>query len=90
MGFGTFLASLAGPIVRRMLISLGVGVASYAALSAALNSALSHAQSSYSGLPADVLGLLGLAGVPDALAIICGGLVARASLLAVKRLAVLS
>lgn len=90
MAFGSFLVSLAGPAVRRMLASVGVGVVSYAAVSTVLNTAISKAQAAYSGLSSDVASLLSLAGVPDALGIVCGALVARASLLAIKRLGVLA
>lgn len=89
-GLGTFLVGLAAPVVRRMAASLGVGVVSYAAISTALDTALNAAQNAWSGLPSQIAGLVGLSGIPEALSIIAGALVARASLIAIKRLGVLT
>lgn len=89
-GLGSFLVALAAPAARRIAASLGVGVVSYAAVSTALDTALQSAQAAWAGLPSQILGLVGLSGIPDALSIIAGALVARASLVAIKRLGVLA
>lgn len=39
-GLGTFLAAIAGPVVKRALQALGFGVVSYAAMKTALDAAL--------------------------------------------------
>ena len=88
-GLGAFLVSLAGPIVRKAAISLGIGLVSYAAVSVALNSALGAAKAAFSGLTGDALSLLQLSGAPDVLSIIAGALIARVALMQVKRLEVL-
>lgn len=88
-GFGTFLVSLAGPAVRKMAMSLGLGVASYAAMTAALNTALSAAKSSLAGFSGDFLPIVQLSGVFTALSIIAGAFVARVALSAVKKLEIL-
>lgn len=82
---GTWLVGLAGPVVKRIMSALGVGIVSYAALSAALNSALSAAKGAWGGLTGDALGLVQLAGIPDAMSIIAGALIARVSLMVLKR-----
>jgi len=87
---GTWLVSLAGPIVRKMMISLGIGVASYAAISTALNSALSQAQSAWAGITGDVLSLIQLAGCGTALSIVAGALVARVAMMSLKKLEILA
>ena len=89
-GLGSFLVALAAPAVRRMAASLGVGVVSYAALSTALDAALSAAQNTWSGLPSQIAGLVGLSGIPEALSIVAGALVARVSIVAIKRLGVIA
>lgn len=86
---GTWLVSLAGPLIRKMLMSLGIGVASYAAISTALNAALDQAKSAWSGLGGDSLALIQIAGISTALSIIAGGVVARVGLMALKKLEVL-
>lgn len=86
---GTWLVSLAGPIVRKMMISLGIGIASYAAISTALNAALGAAKAAWAGLGGDSLNLIQLAGAGEALSIISGALLARVSLMVMKKFEVL-
>lgn len=88
-GFGAFLVALAGPVVKKALTSLGVGVASYAALTIALNTAIDAAKSAFGGLTGDVLALVQMSGMPGALSIITGAMVARVSLMQLKKLEIL-
>lgn len=88
-GLGSFLVALAGPLVRKALISLGFGVVSYAAVATALNSAISAAKTAWGGLGGDTLSLIQMAGVNTAISILCGALVARVGLQVVKRLQLL-
>lgn len=87
-GFGTFLASIAGPIAKRVLTALGFGLVSYAAISAALNAALSAAKSAWAGLSGfpEALAIIQIAGVNTYASIIAGALVARVALQSMKRL----
>lgn len=80
MGFGSFLAAIAGPIAKRVLVALGFGIISYAAISAALGSALSAAKAAWSGLAGDTLALVQMAGLSTAASIMAGALVARVAL----------
>lgn len=86
MGFGTFLAAIAGPIAKKILIALGFGIASYAAVATALAAALGAARSAYGGMSGDVLLLVDLAGVGVAASILAGALTARVSLQVLKKL----
>lgn len=86
---GTWLVSLAGPVIARMLTALGLGVVSYAALSTALATALSSAKAAWSGLAGDSLALIQMSGASTALSIVAGAIVARLALLALKRFEVL-
>ncbi len=88
-GMGSFLVAMAGPVVRKALISIGVGVASYAAIATALNAALDQAKTAWAGLGGDALALIEIAGVSTALSIIAGALVARVGLMSLKKLEVL-
>lgn len=80
MGFGSFLAALAGPIAKRVLVALGFGIISYSAVSAALSAALSAAKAAWSGLTGDTLALIQMAGVNTAASILAGALIARVAL----------
>lgn len=87
-GLGTFLAAAAGPVVKRALVALGFGVVSYAAMTAALNAALSAAKAAWAGLAGfpEALALIQIAGVNTAASIIAGALVARVAMQSLKRL----
>jgi hypothetical protein len=87
---GSWLVTLAGPLVRKALVSLGIGVASYAAIVTALNAALDHAKSAWGGLSGDALSLIQMAGCGEALSIVAGALVARVGLMSLKKLEILA
>lgn len=82
----SFLAGMAGPLARRVLVSLGFGIVSYAAIAALLNTMIQSAKAAWGGLGGDVLSLIQLSGANTALSIICGAMVARVALQAVKKL----
>jgi hypothetical protein len=84
---GDFLSAAIGPLVKRGLSALGVGVVTYVGVDLAVSSLLEQARSAYQGLPSDVAGYLSYGGVPTAFAIICGGLTARVTILSLKKLA---
>lgn len=88
-GLGSFLVTLAGPLARKALFSLGVGVASYAALTAAVNAALGAAKASLAGFTGDALSILQLTGIFTAMSIIAGALIARVGLVALKKFEIL-
>lgn len=87
-GLGTFLAAIAGSVVKRALAALGIGIVSYAAMTAALNSALAAAKAAWAGLAGfpEALALIQMAGVTTAASIIAGALVARVALQSLKKL----
>lgn len=90
MGIGAFIVGLAGPVVRKILLSLGIGLVSYAALTTVLNTALSSAKSAFGGMTGDVASLVQLSGAGECLSIIGGAMLARVAMLAVKRFEVLA
>lgn len=82
---GTWIAALAWPMVSRVLSALGIGTITYIGLSAALNSALSAAKSAVGGLSGDVMSLLAMAGMFQAMSIIAGGLISGLVFIATKK-----
>jgi Protein of unknown function (DUF2523) len=75
-----FLASAVGPLAMRVLVAVGFASVSFAGVSVAADGLLSYAQSSWAGLPAAVLQLASLCGMPTALGIVFGSFSARVGL----------
>lgn len=90
MNWSAWLMALGGPLARRVLASLGIGMVSYAGMSALLESTFDLVVTQLAGLGAETAAILARGGVFDALAIGAGGMLAAASLLAFKRLGVLT
>jgi Protein of unknown function (DUF2523). len=81
----TWLIGMAWPIVRKVLVELGISFITYEGVSAALDSLLSSAQASYQAGPSVVLAYLAIAGVPTGFGIIAGALSARVARFATKK-----
>jgi len=73
---GGALLSLAGSFVLRVLVALGLGVVSYYGFSSALDFFKNLVTSNLSGLPADMLSLLGYMKVGKTLTIIFSAMLA--------------
>lgn len=80
------LMALATPLARRVFIALGLSVVTYQGASAAFDGLISLAATSLLGMPADVIGLLNLAGVFQGLSIFTGACVARLALIPLARI----
>lgn len=77
MPFLAALMSLAGPLVLRALVVLGIGTITFTGVAASLQGLIDLAVQNWAGVGSDVLALSGLAGIPQALGIICGAMTAR-------------
>ncbi|MEY3787414.1 MAG: hypothetical protein RLZ75_1621 [Pseudomonadota bacterium] len=86
MTFTSFLMGIAGSLAARVLLSLGFGIFSYAALNTLATTVVNNVTTNYNQIDITVLNLINLAGGGDALGIVLGALVTRASLVAFKRL----
>lgn len=84
------LALAAGPIAKKVLLSLGIGVVTYAALTVVATQIKDAVISNYGGLTGTTLDLLNLIGTGQAIGIVLGGIVARAAFAAVGRLGLLT
>lgn len=83
---GAFLAAAVGPLARRALSGLGVGVITFVGLDTAMTAALEQARAAFNGMPADVMGYVMHAGVHTAFSIIAGGITARVAVVSLKKL----
>jgi hypothetical protein len=86
MNLATLLMSLAGPLARRVFVSLGFSVVTYAGMSAVLDQLVGMAVSNLQGLSPDVVSLLQLAGVFQGLSILTGAYVAVLALVPLQRI----
>lgn len=84
------LAAAAAPIARMVLVSLGIGLISYAGFSLVIDSVISHVQTSYGQLPAAAAQLADLLGVGEAIGILLGAMTARAAYASITKFGKLS
>lgn len=76
----TWLASLAPSLVKRTLLALGFGVAVIAGISSVAGQLQEYIYANVNGLPADLLGIMNLAGMGTGLNIVLGAIVSRVTL----------
>ena len=88
--WGSFLGAAAGPLAKKVLTSLGVGVISYTAAKAVIDQVTASVTSSMNGIGSDVYQLLALAGFVDAVSIAIAAVTAAAALAFGKRLGMLT
>lgn len=84
--FAAWLLELAWPVVKRVLVALGIGAISYSGLSLLGSQVQGLVQGYWGGLPAVALQLLTLGGFSQAVGILLGALSARIALVAVGRI----
>lgn len=72
-----FLFSAIGPLVVKALLALGIGTLTFTGVTTALAALVQSAQTNWSSIPADVISLASLAGVPDGIGIIVGAFTSR-------------
>lgn len=74
---GGMLINVAGTIVGRVLIALGIGVVTYTGISASLTFLKQQAIASFFSLPGEILAIVGAMKVGVAISIVSSALVAR-------------
>lgn len=85
MDLSGLLAGVAWPMVSRVLTALGLGVVTYTGMSTAITTAVNAAKTAWSGLGMEVLQLLSMAGIFEAISISIGGITGALALIAFKR-----
>jgi hypothetical protein len=81
MNIAAWLMSLVAPIVIRAIISLGFTAVTLTGITEMTNSLVQTAQSNWSAMPAAVIQLASLSGIPEVLGMITGAYV---SLMTIK------
>lgn len=74
------LAQIAGSLVGRVLLALGIHMIVYSGLDLVLEGLMSYSQQNFSGLPAGVVGVFGLLRIDEVASILSGAVVATMSL----------
>lgn len=80
MTLTAWLLAIVGPAALRVLTALGLSIVTFTGVTEVVRTMVTAAQNSWAGLPSAVLGLASLAGVPEALGMITGAMVARTAL----------
>jgi hypothetical protein len=88
--FSGVLTALAAPLAKKVLAALGMGIVSYAAISAALAAVTSAITSAYGAITGDIAAILSLAGFGQAMGIILGAMAARITYAQLNQLQVLT
>ncbi|MDO5102399.1 MAG: DUF2523 family protein [Lautropia sp.] len=89
-GFAAWMLALAAPVAIRALAAIGIGAVTYVGADAALRSLLDQVQSNMAGITSELAGLLGLAGLYQAVSIIGGGMVSALAWSQLTRLGLLT
>jgi len=85
-GWGTFFAAIAGPVARRVLATLGIGMISYASLTVVQTQIEAAVAAGWSGLPADLYQMCAIFGFVDAVQYWLTAIAVVVTWLAVSRL----
>jgi cell division protein FtsX len=86
MNWASLLMGLVGPMAVRVLISLGLSVITYTGATLVLNNASNAAKAAFGGMAPDVLQLLALAGLFQAMSIVIGAIAGGIALMTFKRI----
>lgn len=81
-----WLLALVAPFVKRALVALGIGWLTYQGLGAAMAAVQSSVIAAWGQATGDMLRMLSLVGLTEAVGIILGAIAARVSLSVVSRL----
>lgn len=85
MNLATWLASIVGPLAWRILAAIGVGVVVFQGVDSAVTGGLDYARNAWGQFGGPAADLVALSGINTALGIMAGGVIARVSLMVLKR-----
>lgn len=73
----SFLLNITGPIVLRVLTTLGFGVVTYTGFTTVLQLAFQQIDTGFNTLPADIAAIIFLSGLPQGISIMLSAMAAR-------------
>lgn len=82
-----FLLSMAWPVVRKVLAALGIGFVTYGGLTLIATQVQSQVAEYWGLLGSNVIQILSMGGIPQALGILLGSLAARVAFITAAKLA---
>jgi len=88
--FSSAMMALAGPLAKKVLTSLGIGLLTYAGVDTAVTAGINAAKSNFAGIPADLISIIARFGFFTAFSIIAGGVVAGVSMMTFSKFAKLT
>lgn len=88
--WGALFSALAGPLAKRVLIALGLGLITFGGLSALQGQVASAISGAWSGVPAGAYQILALSGCVDAVNVWLAALATVAASMAIKRYGVVT
>lgn len=71
-------------VIAKIFVALGIGVFTYYGLLSLVERLVQQVQLAFGGLPAQVSQVLSIAGIPEALSIVCSAFLTRASIQAIQ------
>lgn len=83
---GVFLAASVVPLAKKLLIGLGIGWVTYTGLTALLEQVQAQVTGNLGMLGGSAMQILTMAGFPDFIGIVLGGVTARVSFMMIERL----
>lgn len=84
------LTALAGPIAKKVLTSLGIGILTYVGIDTAVTAGLVAAKASLAGIGTDYASIAAMFGFFSACSIIAGGITAGLVMMSFKKLSLLT
>jgi len=81
-----FLLSAVWPLVKKVFVSMGIGFVTYQGLTLVATQIQNSVMAAWGQVGGVTLQILSLAGVPEAMGIVLGGISAKAALVAIGKL----
>lgn len=74
------------PLAKKVLLALGIGFLTYEGVTTLVNVVITNMQTLWGGVTTTFLQFASLMGIPEAMGIMCGAMVARATIVAVGKI----
>lgn len=71
-------------VIAKLFVALGIGLFTYFGLLELVERLVGVLESTFSGIPVQIMQLLSIAGIPNCLSIICSAFLTRASIQAIQ------